>query len=118
VSTARYQQLFRSYLSKWGDGSEGSELQAEVAAAAVVAAHNHVLRRWLRGQCEDPHAEVIAALDDVRYIFDHGQVPGLPAVVVVPAGTSMEAVQSEIRAALARAGLPTASPSPQETPRG
>jgi AcrR family transcriptional regulator len=118
VSTARYQRLFRSYLSRWGDGSETSELQAEIAAAAVVAAHNHVLRRWLRGQCEDPHAEVVAALDNVRYLFDRRDVSGPPAIIVVPAGTSMDAVQSEIRAALARSGSSTdVATNLQEAPR-
>jgi AcrR family transcriptional regulator len=38
VSGARCQQLFRRYLSQWGDGSNDSELRAEVTAAAVVAA--------------------------------------------------------------------------------
>lgn len=113
VSTARYQRLFRSYLSKWGDRSERAELQAELAAAAVVAAHNHVLRRWLRGQCEDPHAEVVAALDNVRYHFDTTAQPEPPAIIVLPPGTSMEDVRAKIQAALsadAPAGGATGSP--------
>jgi len=38
-------------------------------AAAVVAAHNHVLRRWLRGECPDPVAEVDLALRQVIELF-------------------------------------------------
>ncbi len=33
-----------------GDPGEEASLRAELVAAAVVAAHNHVLRRWLRGE--------------------------------------------------------------------
>src|SRR5215218_6465153 len=32
VSGARYQRLFRRHLSQWGDGSNGSELRAELSA--------------------------------------------------------------------------------------
>ena len=38
-------------------------------AAAVVAAHNHVLRRWLRGQSSDPVAEVDEAMREVLALF-------------------------------------------------
>jgi AcrR family transcriptional regulator len=48
VSVARYQRLFR-----------------EVMAAAMVAAHNHVLRRWLRGESPDPLAELDDSLGQV-----------------------------------------------------
>ena len=50
ASVARYQRLFREFISDWmGDSAESASLRAELMAAAVVAAHNHVLRRWLRG---------------------------------------------------------------------
>lgn len=96
VSTARYQALFRRYLSAWGDGSRESELRAEIMASAVVAAHNHVLRRWLRGQTDDPHAEIETALADVLRIHAASQEEP-PAVVVVPAGSSMRQVEAAIR---------------------
>lgn len=99
AGTARYQRLFRSHLSQWGDGTEASELHAEVTSAAVVAAHNHVLRRWLRGECADPHDEVARALAVVHRTFD-APAAAPAAVVVVPAGTSMEAVAQSVRAAL------------------
>jgi AcrR family transcriptional regulator len=61
ASVARYQRLFREFIANWlGDGDERVSLRAEVMAAAMVAAHNHVLRRWLRGESPDP----IAELDD------------------------------------------------------
>lgn len=61
VSVARYQRLFREFIANWlSDGDDRVSLRAEVMAAAMVAAHNHVLRRWLRGESPDP----IAELDD------------------------------------------------------
>lgn len=45
--TARYQAAFSHYLS--GGATDGAALlAAEVFAAAVISAHNHVLRSWLR----------------------------------------------------------------------
>ena len=38
-------------------------------AAAVVAAHNHVLRRWLRGDTTEPLQEVDAAMAQVVELF-------------------------------------------------
>jgi hypothetical protein len=58
VSVARYQRAFREFLGdRMGDPAELAQLRAELAAAAVVAAHNHVLRRWLRGESPDPLTE-------------------------------------------------------------
>ncbi|TQS45280.1 TetR/AcrR family transcriptional regulator [Cryptosporangium phraense] len=100
VSGARYQRLFRHYLSKWGDGSESAERRAELTSAAVVAAHNRVLRRWLRGECTDPQGEIEAALTDVRGIFDPAARDEPVAVLVVPPGLSMSQAESAIRRAL------------------
>src|SRR6476646_8744965 len=38
-------------------------------AAAVVAAHNHVLRRWLRGDATEPVAEIDQAMTQVVDLF-------------------------------------------------
>lgn len=53
ASVARYERLFTRYLLGHFDEhahQHGNDdpLLAEVAASAVVTAHNHVLRRWLR----------------------------------------------------------------------
>ncbi|MFC7361320.1 TetR/AcrR family transcriptional regulator [Nocardioides astragali] len=96
VSGARYQSLFRRYLSAWGDGSPSSELRAELMAASVVAAHNHVLRRWLRGETDDPHTEVEAALADVHRTHGASQVDA-PALIIVPSGTSLKQVEAAVR---------------------
>jgi AcrR family transcriptional regulator len=70
ASVARYQRLFREFIvGSMGDGAEPAPLRAELMAAAVVAAHNHVLRRWLRGESSDPVAEVDAAMRQVIGLF-------------------------------------------------
>src|SRR5271170_5173764 len=70
ASVARYQRLFREFIAGWmGDPGEPASLRAELMAAAVVAAHNHVLRRWLRGESPDPLAEVDQALGQVIDLF-------------------------------------------------
>ena len=70
ASVARYQRLFREFIAEWmGDQSKSASLQAELMAAAVVAAHNHVLRRWLRAQCPDPVAELDASMHQVIRLF-------------------------------------------------
>jgi AcrR family transcriptional regulator len=66
ASVARYQRLFREFIASWmTDTAESAPLRAEVMAAAVVAAHNHVLRRWLRGESPDPAREVGEAMEQV-----------------------------------------------------
>jgi AcrR family transcriptional regulator len=98
ATVARYQRVLREFIARWlaasGEpatdreaapgreapghagapgqappGPEAASLQAEVMAAAVVAAHNHVLRRWLRGQSPDPEAELDEALRQVIGLF-------------------------------------------------
>jgi hypothetical protein len=51
------------------DMREPAPLRAELMAAAVVAAHNHVLRRWLRDESPDPVREVGEALHLVIGLF-------------------------------------------------
>jgi AcrR family transcriptional regulator len=70
ASVARYQRLFREFIAQQTGGrTESASLQAELMAAAVVAAHNHVLRRWLRAQCPDPLDEFDTALQGVTRLF-------------------------------------------------
>ncbi len=67
---ARYQRLFREFIAAWmADTAEPAPLRAELMAAAVVSAHNHVLRRWLRAESLDPVIEVDEALGMVIGLF-------------------------------------------------
>lgn len=87
ISGARYQRLFRRYISQWGDGSDAAELRAELMAAAVVAAHNRVMRRWLRSECSDPHREIEAAMMDVAALWQVRETPE-PVLLALPPGVS------------------------------
>src|SRR5271165_1384453 len=74
---ARYQRLFREFVADWmGEPGEPASLRAELMAAAVVAAHNHVLRRWLRGESPDPIREFDDAMRQVSTLFAAAAVPG------------------------------------------
>jgi len=65
----QYQRLFREFLAQWlGDGDR-SALRAELLANAVVTAHNHVLRRWLRRETDNPEAELDSAMADVVALY-------------------------------------------------
>jgi AcrR family transcriptional regulator len=97
VGTAAYQRLFRRFISGWGDGTEVSALRAELMAAAVVAAHNRVLRQWLREECPDPQRAIEDALGAVARLFEDTP-PAEAVVVAVPAGVSSE----DVRRAIAR----------------
>ena len=102
ASVARYQRLFREFIAEWmGDPTEAASLRAELMAAAVVAAHNHVLRRWLRGDSSDPLAEVDEAMREVLALFP---VPGSASgsgtgttVVAYRTGEDMDALVPKLR---------------------
>ena len=70
VSVARYQRLFREFIAeRMPSPAEPGALRAELMAASVAAAHNHVLRRWLRGDSTDPIGEVDDAMSQVIGYF-------------------------------------------------
>ena len=101
TSVARYQRMFREFIAeRISESGEPASLQAELMAAAVVAAHNHVLRRWLRGETEDPIKEFDDALNQVIGLFagpaagpdGHGTT-----VVAFRTGQDIEAVLSALR---------------------
>jgi AcrR family transcriptional regulator len=100
VSVARYQRLFREYIAEWMAGQgESDALQAELMAAAVAAAHNHVLRRWLRGDSTDPVGEVDAAMRHVISLCT-SRAPGPgdgTTVVAFRTGQPLETVLPAIR---------------------
>ena len=115
VSVARYQRLFREYIAERmadgepavsGEPAEGgasAALQAELMAATVASAHNHVLRRWLRGESDDPVRELDDAMRQVIALFAP-RAPGLDAdgttVLAFRTGQPLEALLPAIRQAL------------------
>jgi AcrR family transcriptional regulator len=101
ASVARYQRLFREFIGAWmGEATELASLRAEVMAAAVVAAHNHVLRRWLRGEGEDPIRELDDAMSQVITQFAAPAAPlggplAAPLTVTSAAGSATIAAPSQ-----------------------
>lgn len=97
ASVARYERLFTRYLLGHfdeRDHHDGNDdpLLAEVAASAVVTAHNHVLRRWLRaGGRGDVEAQLDHAFAIVRETFGSGIGAGRPAPSATSAATAPEA---------------------------
>ncbi|MFH7339509.1 TetR family transcriptional regulator [Streptomyces hygroscopicus] len=79
ASVARYERLFTRYLlghfdeRAHADDANDDPLLAEVAASAVVTAHNHVLRRWLRADGQgDVETQLDHAFSIVRRTFGTG----------------------------------------------
>lgn len=114
TTTSRYQRVFADHLGSrhpgraaGGDAASTARLRDEVAAAAVVAAHNHVLRQWLRGGGRgDPYARLDEALESLEtalgpWLAGAGPAgPGDDTVVVVMArGTPMWRVVQQIEQA-------------------
>jgi AcrR family transcriptional regulator len=88
AAVARYQRLFREFIAgSMADKSEPAPLRAELMAAAVVAAHNHVLRRWLRGESPDPVSEVDQAL---RLVISHFAATGADGTTIVAFRTGQD----------------------------
>jgi AcrR family transcriptional regulator len=94
-----YQRLFTRLLAGWWSDEPNGALRAELAAAGVVTAHNHVLRRWLRGESETPERD----LDDAMAIVldNHRPQSGDTAVIVIRAPGGVDSVAERVRAALA-----------------
>lgn len=63
ASVHRYVRLFSGHLRDWLGDADDAALRAELTASAVITAHNHVLRGWLREEVDDPQAALTAALD-------------------------------------------------------
>ena len=100
ASVARYQRQFREFIASWmADTAEPDPLRAELMAASVVAAHNHVLRRWLRGESPDPVREVDDALRLVIGMFTApvGTPDGGTTVIAFRTGQEIHALIPALR---------------------
>jgi AcrR family transcriptional regulator len=109
ATLAKYQRLFREFIVaqavQGSDGQTDPALGAELIAACVVSAHNHVLRRWLRGDTAEPMAELDAAMGGVRALFAGSTVGSQFAddgttVVVFSTRDSIEELLPSIRKAV------------------
>ncbi|MEV1085215.1 TetR family transcriptional regulator [Streptomyces sp. NPDC050211] len=108
----RYERALAEYLRGRFAGRRDGTLQADVIAAAVVAAHNNALRSWLRsdGQ-DDADSAVDHALGYVQSAFGASPAPSAPlsgeqpedvVVVVSRRGAPLWRVVQEIESTLGR----------------
>ena len=104
ASQRQYQRTFQEFLEGWvGDGPT-SALRAELMANAVVTAHNHVLRRWLRGSIDAGTAKVEfdAAMVEVRRLFDAAPAGGQTSLVLLRSSRDVDDLLPELRKILER----------------
>lgn len=111
ASVARYERLFTRYLlghfdeHAHDDDANDDPLLAEVAASAVVTAHNHVLRRWLRaGGQGDVEAQLDHAFAIVRKTFGSGIMAG--RTTPPPPAAATTSTQGEVLVTVARTDAP------------
>ncbi|MDQ7810953.1 TetR family transcriptional regulator [Amycolatopsis sp. A133] len=103
----RYQRVLARYLqARFEDrGDEAASLRAAVIAAAIAAANNHVLRRWLRsggkGDIKTGAAEAFALVGDA---FRPAGEDLATVVAVMTTATPLQQVVAEVRAALGADG--------------
>ncbi|MGW0928918.1 TetR/AcrR family transcriptional regulator [Streptomyces sp. NPDC002644] len=101
----RYERTFAGHLrERLSDRPDGA-LRADVIAAAVVAAHNNVLRSWLRSEGQGDAGEAVErALGYVREAFGDGADRDRPdddvVVVVARRSAPMWRVVREVESAL------------------
>jgi AcrR family transcriptional regulator len=98
TSVARYQRAFREFLAEQPAGL--TQLQAELAAAALVAAHNHVLRRWLRGESSDPLTEFDLAVGEAAALFGRKGDGHGTTVAVFRTGEDVDTLMAALRRAI------------------
>ncbi len=102
ASVQRYLRLFaRSLRGLLADEPDGP-LRADLIAAAVITAHNHVLRDWLRGTAGDPRAAFDRALTLALGGGERAERTTTRAatVVVCPPGADLDHVLGQVRDAL------------------
>lgn len=92
---SRYVRLFTKHLRMAQTEDPTADLRAELFAHTVVAAHNHVLRRWLRGNLTDPRSDLAEALAATWPIYQGGR--GRTAVVVMSTDEPIESLAPRIR---------------------
>lgn len=97
----QYVRLFTGFIHDWLGGGPETVLRAELLANAVVTAHNHVLRAWLRGEVTDPEAAFDTAMAEVSSLFEvAGRRPegaaGTRVVVLLHTDKDPETLRSQI----------------------
>lgn len=97
ATVALYQRAFREYLNRVAPHTDETGIWAETLAAATVAAHNHVLRRCLRGEAADPTGELDAAMDDVIARFKPRPHQADVGVIAFRTDTPVDVIADRVR---------------------
>jgi len=101
ATVSKYARLFARHLRGASPGDPASELRAELFSHAVVAAHNVVLRRWLRDEAQRPRQELADAMTLTLPILRGDDAPSA-AVVVLSTTQSINSVLPHLREAIER----------------
>jgi AcrR family transcriptional regulator len=105
AGTLQYQRMFREYIHAWMGGGEDTALRAELMAAAVVTAHNYVLRRWLRGLTDQPEAEFEMSMATTLMLFtEPSSAEGLGSIVAFRTTKSLDTILPALRTILGEPG--------------
>ncbi len=96
----QYQREFREFVRSWTGERPGADLRAELMASSIVVAHNHVLRRWLRGQSDAPEKEFDEAMALVTTLHAPAGDDAGSTVLVIRSSRDADAVASVVRRAL------------------
>jgi len=99
ASARRCQRVFFDFIHAWMGWEPETELRAELMAAAVITAHDHVLRRWLRGLSHDAEAEFDAAIDQIMELYAERRQPSYNSdqIVVLRTGQDLERLVPKLR---------------------
>lgn len=98
-----YQRAFRTAIRAELGTSPEAELEAELVANAVITAHNFVLRRWLRGNTENPSGEFeLAALRATEALHPEAMATHVPGAVTIEAARRALPSLEELLPALRR----------------
>jgi AcrR family transcriptional regulator len=104
ASVQQYQRVFRDFIHGWMGGGSETGLRAELMATSVVTAHNHVLRRWLRGLTDQPEADFDVAIAEVIELFaepgPNRSAPGETSLVIVRTTRQLDSVIPALRKVL------------------
>ena len=102
----QYQRVFREFVRGWTGEQPGHDLRAELLASAIVVAHNHVLRRWLRGEADAPEVEFDEAMGLVTSLHTPRTGTRGATVLVIDSAQDAQVVAGLVRQVLAEPGSP------------
>lgn len=103
ASAQQYRLVFKHFILRWLGDEPQAELRADLMAASVVTAHNHVLRRWLRRQTTRPEEDFDAAMAEVGALYAERRADPQTSVVVLRSDQDVETLMPYLRSALKEA---------------